>query len=107
MKTIISFLLTALSITCLSQTTDFLVTHTGDTVFGKILLKQKTFFITDISGNVKEMNAAPHVVVQKGYINQLRFIMGDCKKISDEEWEMLDYRIYSLKALIKRYNKCK
>lgn len=48
-----------------------------------------------------------HLVVQKGYVNQLRFIMGDCKKISEEEWAMLDYRIYSFKSLIKRYNKCK
>lgn len=50
--------------------------------------------------------AIVHVEVQKGYVNQLRFIMGDCKNISEEEWDLLDYRIYSLKALIKNYNKC-
>lgn len=48
-----------------------------------------------------------HLEVQKGYINQLRLIMGDCKKISDGEWEILDYRSYSLKSVIKKFNKCK
>jgi hypothetical protein len=65
-----------------------------------------------LAGNVgdqvqKGNYGSSHIVVQKGYVNQLRLIMGDCKKISDEEWNMLDYRVYSLKAVIKRYNKCK
>lgn len=48
-----------------------------------------------------------HIEVQKGYVNQLKFIMGNCKKISEGVWELLDYRIYSFKDLIRRYNKCK
>lgn len=56
---------------------------------------------------VRGENAITHLEVQKGYINQLRLIMGDCKKISEGEWEILDYRIYSLKSVIKKYNKCK
>lgn len=43
----------------------------------------------------------------KGYVNQLRAIMGDCKKIPDTMWELLSYRNYSLKQVIKKYNKCK
>lgn len=43
----------------------------------------------------------------KGYVNQLRAIMGNCNKIPEPMWEMLSYRDYSLKKIIKRYNKCK
>lgn len=43
----------------------------------------------------------------KGYVNQLHAIMGDCKKIPDTMWEMLSYRDYSLKKVIKKYNQCK
>jgi hypothetical protein len=48
-----------------------------------------------------------HIEVQKGYVNQLRLIMGDCLKITEGDWEILDYRIYSLKAVIRKYNKCR
>ncbi|MBK8494325.1 MAG: hypothetical protein IPL50_04325 [Chitinophagaceae bacterium] len=44
--------------------------------------------------------------VDKSYANQLYAIMGDCKKIPPTMWEMLTYRNYSLKQLIKKYNKC-
>jgi len=50
--------------------------------------------------------AALHMVVQKGYVNQLRLIMGGCSKISTADWESLDYRGYSLKSLVRKYNKC-
>lgn len=43
----------------------------------------------------------------KGYVNQLRAIMGNCKKIPEPMWEMLSYRDYSLKKVIKKYNQCK
>jgi hypothetical protein len=42
----------------------------------------------------------------KGYVNQLRAIMGNCNKIPEPMWEMLSYRDYSLKKVIKKYNKC-
>ncbi|HEX2684651.1 MAG TPA: hypothetical protein VHL77_11990 [Ferruginibacter sp.] len=45
--------------------------------------------------------------VDKSYVNQLYGIMGNCNKISPTMWEMLTYRDYSLKQVIKRYNKCK
>jgi hypothetical protein len=45
--------------------------------------------------------------VDKGYVNQLYGIMGDCKKIPQTMWEMLTYRDYSLKQIIKKYNRCK
>ncbi|MEO6253105.1 MAG: hypothetical protein ABIO79_07365 [Ferruginibacter sp.] len=45
--------------------------------------------------------------VDKSYVNQLYGIMGHCKKISPTMWEMLTYRDYSLKQVIKKYNKCK
>jgi hypothetical protein len=42
----------------------------------------------------------------KAYVNQLRAIMGDCKKIPEPTWELLSYRDYSLKKVIKMYNMC-
>jgi hypothetical protein len=47
-----------------------------------------------------------NIVEDKGYVNQLYAIMGDCKKIPVTMWEILSYRDYSLKQLIKKYNKC-
>lgn len=47
-----------------------------------------------------------YMVEDKGYVNQLRAIMGDCKKIPYTMWELLSYRDYSLKKVIKKYNKC-
>ena len=48
-----------------------------------------------------------NIVEDKGYVNQLHAIMGDCKKIPESMWELLSYRDYSFKQLIKKYNKCK
>lgn len=47
-----------------------------------------------------------NIVEDKGYVNQLHAIMGDCKKIPDAMWELLSYRNYSFKQIIKKYNKC-
>ncbi len=47
-----------------------------------------------------------NIVEDKGYVNQLHAIMGNCNKISPTTWELLTYRNYSLKKLIKKYNKC-
>jgi hypothetical protein len=47
------------------------------------------------------------IVEDKGYVNQLYAIMGNCKKIPPTMWELLSYRDYSLKQVIKRYNRCK
>ncbi len=47
-----------------------------------------------------------NIVEDKGYVNQLYAIMSDCKKIPETMWESLSYRDYSLKQLIKKYNKC-
>lgn len=46
------------------------------------------------------------IIEDKGYVNQLYAIMGDCKKITQPMWELLSYRDYSLKKIIKKYNKC-
>ena len=48
-----------------------------------------------------------NIVEDKGYVNQLHAIMSECKKIPETMWELLSYRDYSLKQLIKKYNKCK
>jgi hypothetical protein len=47
-----------------------------------------------------------YIVEDKGYVNQLYAIMGDCKKITQPVWDLLSYRSYSLKQVIKLYNKC-
>jgi hypothetical protein len=47
-----------------------------------------------------------HVIEDKGYVNQLHAIMRNCRKISPTMWELLTYRDYSLKKLIRKYNQC-
>jgi hypothetical protein len=47
-----------------------------------------------------------NIVEDKGYVNQLRAIMDNCDKIAPGTWEILSYRDYSLKQLIKKYNRC-
>jgi hypothetical protein len=47
-----------------------------------------------------------HIEVDKGYVNQLKNVMSDCETISAEVWELLDYRDYSFKKLIRKYNNC-
>lgn len=47
-----------------------------------------------------------NIAEDKGYVNQLHAIMGDCKKIPEAMWELLSYRDYSFKQIIKKYNKC-
>ncbi len=47
-----------------------------------------------------------NIAEDKGYVNQLYAIMGNCKKITQPMWELLSYRNYSLKKIIKTYNKC-
>ena len=56
---------------------------------------------------ISQSSGAIHMETQKGYVNQLRQVMGDCKKITEGDWEALDYRGYSLKNIIKKFNKCK
>jgi hypothetical protein len=54
------------------------------------------------------VNKAAIVIAEdKGYVNQLHAIMGDCKNISQGMWELLCYRGYSFKQIIKKYNACK
>ncbi len=44
----------------------------------------------------------------KYYAGQLKMLFGNCKQISNDEYESLSYTSYALKAIIKRYNKkCK
>ena len=57
--------------------------------------------------DVRGLESLTHLEVMKGFVNQLKLVMGDCKKLSGFNWDMLDYRVYSLKNLIKKYNKCK
>ncbi|MEP7239213.1 MAG: hypothetical protein ABI685_15140, partial [Ferruginibacter sp.] len=42
------------------------------------------------------------ILEDKGFVNQLRFIMDDCKDIPESTWELLAYRDYSLKQLLKK-----
>lgn len=46
------------------------------------------------------------VAEDKGYVNQLHAIMEECNNIPEAMWELLSYREYSFKQLIRRYNKC-
>lgn len=57
-------------------------------------------------GRYRGEKAKVYIVEDKGYVNQLRAIMEDCQRIPDTMWELLTYRNYSLKQLIKKYNQC-
>jgi len=46
------------------------------------------------------------IAEDKGYVNQMFAIMGDCYEIPESMWELLSYRDYSFIQLIKKYNKC-
>ncbi len=62
---------------------------------------------TDDRARYRGDKSKVNIVEDKGYVNQLYAIMNDCKKIPETMWELLTYRDYSLKQLIKKYNKCK
>jgi hypothetical protein len=47
-----------------------------------------------------------HVEEDRAFVNQLKAIMGNCENITSSTWDLLDYRVYSLKNLIKKYNGC-
>lgn len=47
------------------------------------------------------------LIQQRRYIDQLTLMMLDCKKVTRADLEMMDYRSYSFKKIIRRYNRCK
>ncbi len=51
---------------------------------------------------------SPNLTIQRIYIDQLKGLMSDCPKLTDGDFEVADYRGYSLIKIIKKYNKrCK
>jgi hypothetical protein len=46
------------------------------------------------------------MVTERGFANQLRTIMQGCTRIDPTAWDVLDYRVYSLKYVIRQFNKC-
>ncbi len=61
---------------------------------------------TDDRAKYRGDKSKVNIVEDKGYVNQLYAIMGSCKNIPPTMWELLSYRDYSLKQVIKKYNKC-
>ena len=61
-----------------------------------------------IEGNRDGRNDAmvSFLTQQRIYADQLRVIISDCNKVTENDLEMMDYRIYSFKKIIKQYNKC-
>ncbi len=52
-------------------------------------------------------NSRVHIEENRGYVNQLKMAMGDCgNNIPETTWNLLHYREYSFKNLIKKYNEC-
>lgn len=47
-----------------------------------------------------------HIEEDKGYVNQLKFLMKDCDAIPEATWDLLQYRSYSFKKLFRKYNEC-
>lgn len=51
---------------------------------------------------------SPNLTIHRIYIDQLKGIMADCPGLTAGDFEVVDYRDYSLKKIIKKYNKrCK
>jgi hypothetical protein len=51
---------------------------------------------------------SPNLTIQRIYIDQLKGLMADCARLTAGDFEVVDYRNYSLKKIIKKYNKrCK
>ena len=55
MKIIVLLLLLISNLNCISQNKNYLIKHSGDTIWGDIKLKHKTFFVT--GANNSEVNA--------------------------------------------------
>jgi hypothetical protein len=53
-------------------------------------------------------HGSPNLTIQRVYIDQLKGLMKDCPRLSGGDFEVVDYRGYSIKRIIKKYNKrCK
>jgi hypothetical protein len=48
---------------------------------------------------------SPNLTIQRIYIDQLKGLMADCTRLTAGDFEVVDYRDYSLKKIIKKYNK--
>jgi hypothetical protein len=48
---------------------------------------------------------SPNLTIERLYIDQLKGIMADCPKLSAGDFEVADYRDYSLKKICRKYNK--
>lgn len=62
---------------------------------------------TDDRAKYRGERSYVNIAEDKGYVNQLFAIMGNCTKITQPMWDLLSYRSYSLKNIIKTYNNCK
>ncbi len=51
---------------------------------------------------------SPNLTIHRIYIDQLKGLMADCTKLTAGDFEVVDYRDYSFKKVIKKYNRrCK
>jgi hypothetical protein len=51
---------------------------------------------------------SPNLTIHRIYIDQLKGLMTDCPKMTYGDFEIVDYRDYSLKKIIRKYNRrCK
>ena len=63
--------------------------------------------ITVINASVANLDANVKHIQIKSYVAQLKNMMADCKHLNSYDWESMDYRSYSFKAVLKWYAKCK
>jgi hypothetical protein len=48
---------------------------------------------------------SPNLTIQRIYIDQLKGLMADCTRLTAGDFDVVDYRDYSLKKIIKKYSK--
>ncbi len=74
----------------------------------KVSYRVKSDYRDEILGIRNNDYMRTNLIQEKLYVGQLRILMSDCRKISNSDFEALDYQSYKFKKLIKNYNRaCK
>ena len=82
----------------------FFVEKKGDALPTQMMVSYRLLTVTNAS--VANMNANVKHIQIKSYISQLKNMMADCKRLNNYDWDSMDYRSYSFKAVLKWYAKC-
>lgn len=83
----------------------YFIEKKGDRLPTQMMVSYRIMTIT--SASVANLDANVKHIQIKTYVQQLKKMMADCNKIENYNWDSMDYRSYSFKAVMKWYEKCK